>query len=661
MTVPEDLRGRVGKTSWTQSLRTADPLLAKQLRAKLVEKYTALVRELRAECEQAPRLDAVATLGRLFERRAALRGSMDAVVAYELERLGWFVVDSWNEAPEQGLPQSWGDWTAYETIPAQVAVPSIDGAPERDIFRLRAEIIEGRGIADGFVYQDLAAALLQRRVFQPIWFVISYLRSWEPRLPLEPDDVYEVVAEAYLRRLAEHRFESWPSNVHAALGMSGSTSAPPSPAISTGAASKVLPTSPHQGQWARPLTEALRFWRDERRPGPSAVTEATRSVERFVALFGDMAVGDITREKVLEFRDFIIDIPPQTELAKIVASGRPLAAVIEEARKRRQEWEDGDREESEPDRLAPGSVKKDIGALSQIFGAIVENMRAGENVALRVPVPGYSKKRKGQKSPRLPFTPAMMQALFDSPLFTGCAGPGGAARTRRGTHIYQDELYWCFLFGVMGGPRLGEVGQIALSDVHPCDLRRTYGEPYEGHCTFIHITGTGEGQHVKNDNSDRRVVIHRRLIELGFNDYVERRRAAGKTRLFDLEPDKNGNFVKELSRRLNRYLDATVTQDRRYVFHSTRHEFTDRADLSLIPARVSKSIKGHANNNAGDEYGLVSILLQYTHLERLEASFIDWPRLLQAARSAGTLEAPPARRHRKTAAPLMAVVATSAR
>jgi hypothetical protein len=226
----------------------------------------------------------------------------------------------------------------------------------------------------------------------------------------------------------------------------------------------------------------------------------------------------------------------------------------------------------------------------------------------------------------------MMQKLFDSPLFTGCAGHSNADRAKPGTQVHQDELYWCLLFGVVGRPRLGEIGQIALGDVHDYDLRRTYGDEYEGLCTYVHITGTGEGQHVKTEASERYVVIHDKLIDLGFRDYVERRRAAGKMRLFDLEPDRDGNFVKELSRRLNHYLDRVVTDDPRYVFHSTRHEFTDRADLSQIPTRVANSIKGHANMTEGDRYGLVSILHQHVYLKNLKVGFVDWDKLIATAR-----------------------------
>lgn len=248
--------------------------------------------------------------------------------------------------------------------------------------------------------------------------------------------------------------------------------------------------------------------------------------------------------------------------------------------------------------------------MSSILGTILDDAGEGINVADNIRIAGYSKTPEGQKKPRLPFKPAMMQQLFDSPLFTGCAGRSDKQRTQPGTHLHQDELYWPFLFGVMGGPRLGKIGQSMLNDIHSCDMRRTFGDDYDGECTFVHITGTGEGQHTKNEDSDRYVVLHSRLIELGFNEYVAARRAAGKSTLFDLPLVGNAPRTKALSQRLNRYIDRVVTDDARYDFHSMRHEFTDRAELSDVPARVAKSIKGHAHHEAADRYGLVSILAQ---------------------------------------------------
>ncbi|GAA4222390.1 hypothetical protein GCM10022253_30780 [Sphingomonas endophytica] len=503
-----------------------------------------------------PVADALALLDRGFERLAIIRGSMDKAIAEQLALLASTVIDSWLPADQLGQPQSWGGMTVWEAAGDPEPVPSIDTEPEREIFRVRAALLEGTGKTDGILYRRLAALLLKRRVFHPIRFAVSYMTLIEPKLKLDRDDVYEAVASAYLDRLAGHHFTSWPARAEAAVKAILSI-----PGATTPAHVARPPQTVATGLWAMPLSKGLEAWIKARTPSASAVTEATRSVSRFITLLGDMTLADITRPHVTEFRDLIADVPPRSTPTKLAASGLTLRAAIEAYRDVRQAWKDSGRKDAEPEQLAPGTVKKDVGALSQILSVIVEESGTGVNVAEGILIHGYSKKKSRQKKPRLSLTPAMMQKLFDSPLFTGCAGRTPAKRHRAGRYIFQDELYWAFLFGVMSGPRLREIGQIALSDVHSSDMRRTYGDEYEGHCTFVHITGTGAGQSTKTETSERFVVIHDRLIELGFDDYVARCRAAGKTTLFDFNGRSAASFVKTLSNRLKRYIDEAVQDD----------------------------------------------------------------------------------------------------
>lgn len=647
MVVPADLVPIVKKTEWTESLHTTDPVIGAARRGERIAFHKSLVKRLREQRGRQAEVDAALLIDVALDRIARIRGSMDAAIAQQLTLLASHVCDSW--APNEiDRSQTYGDRIVYEPYTEIEPVPSIDGDAERDVFRLRADILEGRGIADGFVYRELAAILLQRRVFRPIEFAVSYLRSIEPRLDLSNDAIYDAIAERYLTRLAEHSFDSWPDNIDKVMGPLGGTpiSTPTPVPIVVQQQPTISPTP--TGLWSMTLSEALPYWVGQRLPGRSAVTEATRAVSRFIALFGDPVIGTITRPQIIEFRNFVTDIPPQTEIAKVEQSGRTLRAVIDEARERHRVWLASDRKMPQPDRIAPGTVKKDIGAMSSILGTILDDAGDGMNVANNIRIAGYTKTREGQKKPRLPLTPTMMQKLFDSPLFTGCAGRNDRQRAQPGIHLYQDEFYWPFLFGVMGGPRLGEIGQIALSDIHPCDMRRTFGDEFAGHCTFVHITGTGEDQHTKNESSDRYVVLHDRLIELGFNDFVSRRHAAGKTTLFDLPLVGNASRTKALSQRLNRYIDRVVTDDARYDFHSMRHEFTDRAEYSDMPARVARSIKGHAHHDAADRYGLVSILAQWHHLKKLKVGFIDWDRLIAARDNAPAADQFAARRARNS-------------
>lgn len=652
LVVPKDLVAIVGKSAWGCSLETTDATVAAAKRAKLLAFYKSEILRLRGHLARKSLDDAAGLVDTALDRLSQIRGSMDAAIAQQLTLLASHVCDSWAPAPIDRR-QQYGDLIAYEPLVEVEPVPSIDDDTEREVFKLRAEIFEGRGIADGIVHRELATILLQRRVFRPIAFAVSYLRSIEPRLNLNDDKTYDAIAERYLSRLVEHTFGSWPANIDKVVAPTiVPTTASPLHAQLPAAPPSLGANNDHAatGLWSMRLSEALRYWIEQRRPGTSAVTEATRSVSRFIALFGDLVIGTITRPQVIEFRNLVTDMPPQVELAKLERSGRTLRMVIDEAREKRRLWEEGGRQGPEPERIASATVKKDVGTMSQILGKVQTDAFVGINVAEKIEIAGYSKTRAGQKKPHLPLPPGMIQTLFDSPLFTGCAGIGDVARTKPGIHLYQDELYWLFLFGAMSGPRLREIGQLRLDDVHHCDMRRTFGDEYEGSCTFVHITGTGINQQVKNDGSDRYVVLHDRLIELGFNDLVAHRRALGKETLFDLAGTTDASPTKLLSNRLNRYFDRTVTDDDRYVFHSMRHEFTDRAELSDIPARVAKRIKGHALTDVADRYGLVSIFAQWHNLKKLNVSFIDWERLIAARDGAPAADRFAVRRRRSSKA-----------
>jgi hypothetical protein len=74
-----------------------------------------------------------------------------------------------------------------------------------------------------------------------------------------------------------------------------------------------------------------------------------------------------------------------------------------------------------------------------------------------------------------------------------------------------------------------------------------------------------------------------------------------------------------------------VTDDPRYVFHSLRHEFKDRAEWT-ISTRVHDRITGHSPATVGGRYGVgASIELIARELEKLDLSFVDWPCLQRAA------------------------------
>lgn len=458
-------------------------------------------------------------------------------------------------------------------------------------------------------------------------WVVGQVAAHSDRTISEGDPLFSGVAQDFRRRLLEvsikwmNRNQPKEASPPALVVINGGLSeTAPDPTSSvgiqevgqTGAVHNTPSNLGAKPDGMQPLSIGLQRWRELKKPGASSSIEADRAVARFIDLYGDKPVALITDDDLYDYRDFLEKMPANLSLPAVQASGLSLREAVTRA------WEQKPKRE----KLSPGSIKKDIGALSAIFTALRQERWIKVNVAAGISVSGYSKKRKGQKNPRLPLRPNMMKGLFASTLFTGCKGRRDIDRTKPGPYVFQDELYWTFLFGATAGPRLEEVGQILLEDIEVLE------EEGKAPIAAIYVTGTGEDQSAKTDESIRVIIVHPRLVELGFLSFVKERREAGATRLFDLKKSSLGTWSKELSRRINRYLDRTVVDDKRYVWYSMRHEFADRSEVNISEA-VSRKIMGHAR---GRLYGLGAPLHHAAReLSKLDVSFIDWDRLMVAA------------------------------
>jgi integrase len=625
MDVPARLRPLVGQTSWKHSLGTTDPNLAAKRRAEYIAHYKAEVIRLDAELADADRGSARALIDKGIDAIAVEKRSRDLAIRILLALVFRLVMRPWDEEELRQTSPEYASKLLDNPNPDDPYLENPRYAFDNDEERAAAfaglSEIEGRGFADGIVLQQVATRVLKRQEWDAVFpVVIGVLGYAGGDLPY-PSPLYEVAARHLLDRLTDHRFADWDPRARDALAFLGAAPEPRH-VVETVPAPTDLAMALPERKGSKPLSAGLRAWQEIACPRPQSTAEAERAVARFVNIFGDLAVGEITRDHVTEYRDLLSAMPANLNLEAIKRQGRSLREIIETARA----GESGYRT------LAPASIKKDVGALQAIFGILAAENWIPTNVAAGVRIHGYSKTRKGQKVPRLPFRPGMMQALFDSPLFTGCVGRPDAARAKPGDLIFQDELYWSFLFAATAGPRVEEIGQILLADIEEIDLRRTYGAADEQSCTVIYLTGTGEQQSLKNDGSERCIVIHPRLIEIGFADYVRQRRRSGASRLFELTADANGKWSKELSRRLNRYIDRAVTTDPRYTFHSLRHEWKDRAEESDIDEKMRDTITGHAPATVGRRYGVgASVRKQFAELQKLNLNFIDWDRLKSAA------------------------------
>lgn len=148
---------------------------------------------------------------------------------------------------------------------------------------------------------------------------------------------------------------------------------------------------------------------------------------------------------------------------------------------------------------------------------------------------------------------------------------------------------WASLIGIYSGARQGEIAQMTLTDI----IDR------EG-ISFFRIKGDAdERQKIKNESSERTVPIHRRLIELGFLDYVDELRSAGQRRLFpDYSYSPKHGWGRSLSRWFNEKLLVELDmKDATRVFHSLRHTMnTKLLHANILPTMV-KAITGHSDDS----------------------------------------------------------------
>ena len=151
---------------------------------------------------------------------------------------------------------------------------------------------------------------------------------------------------------------------------------------------------------------------------------------------------------------------------------------------------------------------------------------------------------------------------------------------------------WSLLLAMYTGARRTEIYQLRKSDI-----RREDG------INYILVTDEHESQRLKTENAKRRIPIHRRLIELGFLDYVEN---TNERILYEIT---SAESITSWFARLITKLDIPSVNelDEMRSFHSFRHTFISNIrnnhsfDLALL-----QQVVGHELSKGG-------ITDKYTH------------------------------------------------
>lgn len=274
----------------------------------------------------------------------------------------------------------------------------------------------------------------------------------------------------------------------------------------------------------------------------------------------DTPVRAITRETCREFVRVLQALPRNA--SKVYPNLTPQEAVAKS------------REEGRTDFISPANVNTYLNKLSGVLnwavrgGIIDRNPASGFRVADQV----------HRRDKRRPFSSQQLQRIFAAPLYVGCRDDQhGFAMP--GPKRPRNARYWVPIIGLYSGMRLNEICQLDVDDVQSIESIACF--------VVTQLSRTSDDKRLKTASSERVVPLHPALLELGFLDFVEKRRRSGEHKLFAEVPvGATGYRATTFSPWFTRFLRSAGAAASKTCFHSFRHTFRD----GLRDARVDREI-----------------------------------------------------------------------
>ena len=324
------------------------------------------------------------------------------------------------------------------------------------------------------------------------------------------------------------------------------------------------------------LRELAQAYFEENNTPVNGQRHYTYPVRRFIELHGDLPLGDLTMDHIRTFaqemrrttssrKDDIVKLAFWENVKKAKALGLKLTS--DKARKN-----------------ATDSLK----GLTK-FGVTQGYLKADPFAGFAIRV---GRKKYSASAPvRLAFDGDAARRIVDY-----------AANNRHPGSVDR----WAPLLALYLGARREEIGQMQCRDVTEID-----GE------WIIRITDEGENGKVKNRDSLRNIPLHSVVIEAGFLDFAQRRKASaeptdflfreevrkGSGELRDVRLDNDGRLTDAFGKRFAADLRSQGLKRPEWVFHSTRHTWETAAEAAEMPDSHRRALAGRAALN-GDSQAL---------------------------------------------------------
>lgn len=287
-----------------------------------------------------------------------------------------------------------------------------------------------------------------------------------------------------------------------------------------------------------------------------------KTADLWTELLGDRPVDSYTRDNAAAFKRALEHLP--TNHGKSANDTRTLPEIV-------QIISDTPRDKR-PRTIVMKTVKRHMSAISGFFSWLLDRPEIsklnGVNIALnfKYGVTNSEEDRQMWEAPDL-------AKLFATPIWTGCHSE--LMRGKPGQILIRDYQFWLPILALFHGMRQEEVAQLAVDDV-----------ANEDGIAFIRVHDE-DGNQLKNEQSVRRIPIHRFIIELGFLDYVAKAKNDGLVHLWPgmSRSGPDGKYAYAYSKFFGRYCRNTGIFVEGRGFHSLRHTFrtfTEETDTKSI-------------------------------------------------------------------------------
>lgn len=615
--VPARLQKLVGKTSWKQSLHTADKDIAAIKRAELTSFFRAEILRLDGQLVRAETEEGRTLVDRALEVWTARNGSLDAVVRAILTFMTLRVRQSWGPHHKREAGWDFGlhfypaddeDDTAEDQ---HAALPGFDTDLDREEFVTRQRLLERRGFADGITTQEVALRLLSRQAWSDVEVDLLGLLQvvgveLKPRTPK-----FDAAAEHLLRRLAEHEFSDWQKNVRRALVPAASAiSQARVTSASSQASSPQLPPLALDGRDGHPLSEVLHAWQNYSKAGLKSKDEFGSAVQRFIAVFGDLPVENITKRMVTDWKNLLIRLPPKPKglLAKLSLSELANYADAHDLK-----------------RISSETVTKHVQAMRSVLRhardelLILDAALATDGVTVE--------SSDDDRVEVLPFAEDQLSHIFSQPMMIN-ADEG------------DDTVFWFLLLAPFTGCRIEETAQLRPSNVRA--EKQVYFIAIERDRIARRRQISEEGGIQKRlktrRTSKRNIPVHSILQEAGFLEFTSIMAERNADWLFDnlREYERYDQRGKYMSNKIMRHLRKIGIADRENVYHSFRHSLKrELRDDEQTKEEISDLLTGHSfGESVGRKYargaGLQTLAAA---VNRINYSTVDWDKVVATGRA----------------------------